>query len=105
MSYVTLRGWCVILNVHAPTEDRTDNEELEPVFNQWPKYHKKIMFRDFKAKVGKADIFKPTVGNGSLHENSINNGVKVVNFATSKNLIVKSTVSHIAAFINTLVFS
>ena len=29
-------------------------------------------------------MFKPTVGNESSHENSNNNGVSVVNFATSK---------------------
>jgi hypothetical protein len=37
------------------------------------------------------DIFKPIIGNESLHEASNDNGVRVVNFATSKNLIVKST--------------
>jgi hypothetical protein len=43
----------------------------------------------FNAKVGKEDIFKPTIGNDSSHEISNDNGV--VNFATSKNLVVKST--------------
>jgi hypothetical protein len=41
-------------------------------------------------KVGKDDIFKPTTGNESLHE--ISNDNEVVNFATSKNHTVKSTV-------------
>jgi hypothetical protein len=40
-------------------------------------------------KVGRT--FKPTVGNESLHEISNDNGVRIVNFATPKNLIVKST--------------
>jgi hypothetical protein len=35
------------------------------------------------------DIFKPTIGNENLHEISNDNGPRVVNFATSKNLIVK----------------
>jgi hypothetical protein len=48
-----------------------------------------ILLGDFKAKVGRKDILKPTVGNGSLHVISNDNGV--VNFATSKNLTVKST--------------
>jgi hypothetical protein len=43
-------------------------------------------------KVGRKDIFKPTIGNESLHEICNDNGVVVVNFATSKNLIVRSTV-------------
>jgi hypothetical protein len=51
----------------------------------------KILLGDFSAKVGKEDIFKTTIGNESLHEISNSNGVRVVNFATSNNLIVKST--------------
>jgi hypothetical protein len=50
----------------------------------------KILLRDFDAKVGREDIFKPTIGNESFHEFSNNNGVKVVNFTTSKNLRAKS---------------
>jgi hypothetical protein len=45
--------------------------------------------------LGRDDILKPTIGNERLHEddddNNNNNGVTVINFATSKNLIVKST--------------
>jgi hypothetical protein len=47
---------------------------------------------DFNAKVGREGTFKPTLGNWSLHEINNDNGVRVVNFATSKNLIVKRTV-------------
>jgi hypothetical protein len=50
----------------------------------------KILSGDSNAKVGWEDIFKPTIGNESLHEISIDNGVRLVNFATSKNLRVKS---------------
>jgi hypothetical protein len=46
---------------------------------------------DFNAKVGREDIFKPITGSESLREASSDNGVRVVNFATSKNVIVKST--------------
>jgi hypothetical protein len=53
----------------------------------------KIMLGDFNAKVGREDIFKPTIGNESLHEVSNDNGVRLVNFATSKNLRVKNTMS------------
>jgi len=41
--------------------------------------------------VGRLNIFKPSIGNDSLHQNSNDNGVRIVNFATSKNLVVKST--------------
>jgi hypothetical protein len=46
----------------------------------------KILLGDFNAKVGREDIFKPTIRIESLHE--ISNGVGVVNFATSKTLTV-----------------
>jgi hypothetical protein len=36
-------------------------------------------------------FFSPKIANDSLHEISNDNAVRVVNFATSKNLIVKST--------------
>jgi hypothetical protein len=102
MLYIILKGrWCdiIALNVHAPTEDKDDDikdsfyEELEQVFDQFPMYHMKILLGDFNAKVGREDIFKPIICNESLHEASNDNGVRVVNFATSTNLIVKSTTS------------
>jgi hypothetical protein len=77
MSYIILRGrWChtIVLNVHAPTEHKTDDvkdsfyEELECVFHKFLTYHMKILFGDFSAKVGREDIFKLTIGNESLHD-------------------------------------
>jgi exonuclease III len=111
MSYIIRRGrWfhIIVLNVHSPTEDKTDDvknsfyEELERIFDKFPKYHMKILLGDLNAKVGREDIFKPTIGNDSLHEISNDNGDIVVNFATSKNLIVKLQCSHITTFINIL---
>jgi hypothetical protein len=100
MSYITLKGrWfdIVVLNVHAPTEDKDDDikdsfyNEIKQVFDQFPRYHMKSLMRDFNAKVWMEDIFKPVIGNESLHEVSNDNGVRVVNSETSKHLIVKST--------------
>jgi exonuclease III len=76
MPYIILRDrWCniIVLNVHAPTGDKIDDikdrfyEELEQVFDKLPKYHIKILLGDFNAKVGREDIFKPTIGNESLN--------------------------------------
>ena len=52
----------------------------------------KILLGDFNAKVGRENNFKPTIGQKSLHQNNNDNGVRLVNFATSKNLVVKSTI-------------
>jgi hypothetical protein len=51
----------------------------------------KILLGDFTAKVGREDIFKLTIGNKSSHKISNENGVTVVNFVTSKHLVVKGT--------------
>jgi hypothetical protein len=51
----------------------------------------KILLGDFNAKVSREEIFKPTVGNKSLHQINNDNGGRVENFATSKNLVAKST--------------
>jgi hypothetical protein len=70
MSYIILRSrWCriIVLNFHAPTEDKLHDakdsfyEELEQVFDKFPKYHLKILLRDFNAKVGRENTFKPTI--------------------------------------------
>jgi hypothetical protein len=74
MSYIILRGrWCniIVLNVHAPTEDKIDDikdrfyEELEQAFDKFLRYHTKILLGDFNAKVGREDILKPIIGNES----------------------------------------
>jgi len=36
-------------------------------------------------------IFKPTIRNDSLHQDGNNNGVRIVNFDTSKHLVLKIT--------------
>jgi len=50
-----------------------------------------ILLGDFNAKVGRENIFKLTFGNESLPQDSNDNGIRIVNSATSKNLVVKST--------------
>jgi len=46
----------------------------------------KILLGDFNAKVERENILKPTIGNESIHQHSNDN-----DNATSKNLVVKST--------------
>jgi hypothetical protein len=59
ISYKILGGCCchiIILNVHTPTEDKIDDvkdsfyEELERVFDNFPKHHMKILLGDFNAE-------------------------------------------------------
>jgi hypothetical protein len=62
MSYIIQRGrWCHIIVLNVQIDDVKDSfyEELEHVFNEFPKYH--------------MDIFKLTIWNESLHKISNDN--------------------------------
>jgi hypothetical protein len=92
ISYIDLRGrWCniIVLNVHAPSEDKSNDskgiyyEEVDQTFYHFPKYHMKILIGDFNADVERENNFKPKIGNESLQQDSNDNRVKIVNFATS----------------------
>jgi len=89
--YIVLRGrWrnTSVSNVHAPSEEKSDYskdsfyEELEQVSHHFRNYQLKILSGDFNAKVWREDIFKPTIGNDSLHQDSNDNIIRIVNFAT-----------------------
>jgi hypothetical protein len=55
--------------VQAPNEDESDNmkdkfyKELKLVLDQFPKYHMKILLRDFNAELGREVFFKKTIRN------------------------------------------
>ena len=62
-----MRGrWCniIVVNVHAPSEEKSDESKhsFYEVFDNFPKYHMKILLGNFNAKVGRENIFKPTIG-------------------------------------------
>jgi len=61
----------------------------------------KILLGHFNAKLGREDIFKVTTGNERLHQYSNVNGVRLVNIATSKNLVLRAQCSSTETFINT----
>jgi hypothetical protein len=50
----------------------------------------KILLRDFNAKLGVEDVLKSTIRNVNLLHDSNDNGVRIVNFVTSKVQVVKS---------------
>ena len=50
----------------------------------------KILLGNFNTKVRRGNIFKPKIGNESLHRDSNDNDVRIVNLPII-NLIVKST--------------
>ena len=71
LSYIMLKGrWLhvIVVNVDAPSEEKSEElkdsfyEEVEGVFDHFPKYYMKILLGDFNAKLGREDIFKPIIG-------------------------------------------
>ncbi|XP_061720037.1 craniofacial development protein 2-like [Cydia pomonella] len=86
-----------ILNAYAPTELAEDiakdefYEQLEMVYEQIPSFDVKIVLGDFNAKVGREDIFIPTIGRHSKHDISNDNGLRLISFAASKAMVIKST--------------
>jgi hypothetical protein len=110
LSYIILTGrWCniIVLNVHVPCQYKRDDvknsfyEELWHVLDQFPRYDMNILLGDFNVKIGREDIFKPTISYKSLHKITNDNGDRIVNLVTSKKLLSKVRSSLIAAFINT----
>ncbi|KAI5717474.1 hypothetical protein M8J77_006391 [Diaphorina citri] len=100
LSYIRMRGSfndLVIFNVHAPTEDSEDEtkdtfyDTLEEIYNLSSNYETKLVLGDMNAKVGRESIFKPTIGDHSLHADTNDNGHRLIQFAISKNMFIKST--------------
>jgi hypothetical protein len=83
-----------------PSEGKSSDEKdsfcdvLGSVFDHFPRYDMKILLDDLSVKVGREDIFQAMIGNESSHKISNDNGVRVANFATSKNLVVRVQCSH-----------
>jgi hypothetical protein len=80
----------VVLNLHAPHEERSDDSkdssygESKQALHPFAKYHMKSPSQNLNGKPGTEDIFEQVMGTESLFENSNKNGVRVVNFATPK---------------------
>jgi exonuclease III len=86
-----------LIRAHSPTEDKADEEkdsfcdDLDEIYGECPKRDCKIIIGDMNAKVGKEQIYRPVIGKHSLHKRSNDNGKRLINFASSKNVVVVST--------------
>ena len=70
------------------------------MFDHFPKYHMKMLLGEFNAKVGKENIFKPTIGQESLHHDSNDNGVRLTS-PHHKIWLLRTRCSLTGTFINT----
>ena len=85
------------INAHAATDEKTEEvkDEFYNLFeqnvNQMANSYIKIILGDFTVKVGKEDIYKPTAGNDSSHNETNSNGIKTIQFTISEGFNVRSS--------------
>jgi hypothetical protein len=85
------------INAHVPTEDKEEEEneefyeKLERAYDKLPANDIRIIVRDINAKTGKENILRNHAGMFSLHENTSDNGSRLVNFPVSKNMFIGSS--------------
>jgi len=78
----------LVTNARASTEEKSDysndswNEDLKRGFNHFPKYHIKILSGDCNTSLRKQGILKTIIRNESLHLDTKDNNVRIVNFDT-----------------------
>lgn len=86
-----------LISTHAPTEDKDEvvkedfDNCLEKTCDAIPNYDMKIILGDFNAKVGKETYLHPACGGHSLHNETNDNGKRMVNFALGRDLAVTGT--------------
>lgn len=86
-----------IICAHAPTLDSDESEkdifydQLERTYDTIPAYDMKIVLGDYNAKVGQEQQFSGTIGKHSLHTDTNDNGMRLISFAASRNMVISST--------------
>jgi len=83
------------INVHAPTEDKSQEEkemfyeDLESILDSIPSNRIQIVLGDLNAKVGKETMFSQIVEKHSLYNETNDNGL--IDLTVGKGLEIKST--------------
>ncbi|KAL1446132.1 hypothetical protein WDU94_005544 [Cyamophila willieti] len=86
-----------IICIYAPTllanDDDKDTfyEKLEEKWNNLPSYDIKLIMGDANAQVGKEDVWREVAGRESLHDNTNNNGYRLLSMAAAGNIKIVST--------------
>ncbi|XP_039447421.1 craniofacial development protein 2-like [Culex pipiens pallens] len=86
-----------IINVHSPHSGSEDDdkdafyEQLNWTYNSCPKHDVKDVIGNFNAQVGQEEEFRPVIGKFSAHVRTNENDLRLIDFATSKNMAVRST--------------
>lgn len=69
---------------HTPMEYKDDKS---------PIHDTKIIFDDLNAKVGREHIFGPIIEQFSLQDNNTSNGIRLIDFAATRNILKASWLS------------
>jgi hypothetical protein len=85
-----------LICIHAPTEEKSADEKdtfyelLEKEYDKCPSNDIKILLGDFNAKIGQQIEWKSTVGKYSLHKEYSEKGMRLLDFAISRNMVIIS---------------
>lgn len=89
-----------ILNIHAPTEEKDDEikdifyEQIEKALDNIPSKDVIIIMGDANAKIGREEIYKEITGGQSKHEQTNENGLRLIELAIERNMKIISTHFH-----------
>jgi hypothetical protein len=87
----------LLINIHAPTNDSEEEskdqfyEQLERAYAACPSHDVKLVMGDVNAKVGRETAHQSTISKHSLHGRTNENGLRLVDFATGRQMAIKST--------------
>jgi hypothetical protein len=86
-----------LINTHAPTEGRPYDEKenfcdaLDKAYMKCPRHDIKVIIGDLNAKVGTDCAYEPNTGKEGLHEETNDNGQRLVDIAISRSLVIGGT--------------
>jgi hypothetical protein len=85
-----------IICIHAPTEEKSEDEknsfyDLFEKEYKCPKSDIKLILGDFNAKIGQENTLMGIIGQRRLHKDSNDNGMRVIGYAASRNMVIGST--------------
>ncbi|XP_058828115.1 uncharacterized protein LOC131688008 [Topomyia yanbarensis] len=66
----------------------------EMCLDRCPRHDVKIVIGDLNAQVGQEVEYRPVIGRFSAHQQTNENGLRLIDFATSKNMVIRSTFFH-----------
>lgn len=99
MCYIEIGGEhnISILNIHAPTEEKTEEtkdefyEILEETYSKLSRNNIKMIIGDANAKIGRENMYIQITGGESKHLHSNDNGKRLIEFAEEKQMKIMST--------------